>query len=172
MEVSQAIKERRSIRSFKEKEVSKEDIKKLIEAAVWAPSGSNLYAWQIKAVRGNKKRNIERFSPGLMGKPPVLLVFCNDDEKSLESSKLAKEVLSVMDISVAAQNVCLKATDMGLGTCYIGSFNKKAVKEILDLPENIRPVLILSVGYPDKIPNAPSKNDVKETVEWIGWKDE
>jgi len=107
-----------------------------------------------------------------MGKPPVLLVFCNDDEKSLKSSKLAKEVLSVMDIAIAAQNVCLKATDMGLGTCYIGSFNNKAVKEILDLPKNIRPVLILSVGYPEKVPDAPSKNDVEETVEWVGWKDE
>lgn len=172
MEVSQAIKERRSIRSFKKEKVPKEEIKKLIEAAVWAPSGSNLYSWQIKVVRGSKKRNVERFSPGLMGNPPVLLVLCNDDEKSLESSKLAKEVLSIMDIAIAAQNICLQATDMGLGTCYIGSFNKKAVKEILDLPDKIRPVLILSLGYPKKVPEPPSKKDVEETVEWIGWNDE
>lgn len=172
MEVNEAIKTRRSIRSFEDKEVSKEEIKKLIEAAVWAPSGSNIHAWQIKAVRGKKKKKIEKFSPGLMGNPPVLLVFCNDDEKSMKSSKLAKEVLSIMDIAIAAQNVCLQATSMSLGTCYIGSFNKKAIKEILSLPENMSVVLVISVGYPKKVPEPPSRRGPEEAVEWVGWNDE
>lgn len=173
MEVFQAIKERRSIRSFKNKDVSQDKIKKLVEAAIWAPSGSNIHAWRLYAVKCEKKKKIEKFSPGLLSDPPVLLIFCTDKEKSLEKGgKQARDKLSTMDVAIAAQNICLQAESMDLGTCYIGSFDETALNEILDLEEKMEPELMLAVGHPKEIPEAPSRREVEEAVEWMGWNDE
>ncbi len=173
MEVTDAIKKRRSIRDYKEQEVPKEKIEKLIEAARWAPSGSNIQPWRIKVVKGEKLNAIKKFSPGLLSKPPVILVMCADKkEAENKGGKLGRDVLSVMDIAIASQNICIQATDMELGTCYIGSFNKDAVRKLLNIPEHIVPELMLTVGVPKHEPKPPSKKDFKEIVEWVGWDNE
>ncbi|MFW6038501.1 MAG: nitroreductase family protein [Candidatus Saliniplasma sp.] len=172
-EVLDVIKERRSIRDFKDEDLSKEQVTTLLEAARWAPSGSNIQAWRIYVVKGSRLGSIKKFSPGLLSDPPILFVICLDTvEAESKGGKLSKEVLSKMDIAIAAQNVCLQASSMGLGTCYIGSFNKIAIKEILDLPDNHVPELILTIGVPDKIPSPPPRKDLDELTRWVGWEDE
>ncbi len=64
------------------------------------------------------------------------------------------ECLSIMDIAISAQNICLEATAIGLGSCMIGQFDRSAVRDILDLPENVLPELFVSLGYPDKFADA------------------
>lgn len=167
------LKERRSIRSFKDDEVSKDQINKLIEAAVWAPSGGNIQAWKVMAVKGKPADDIKRFSPGLLGDPPVLLVICTNKEEALEKGgELGRDVLGLMDVAIAAQNICLQATSMNLGTCIVRSFNQNAVQKILELPEDIVPELIISVGIPEKIPGAPPKREPEDVVKWMGWNDD
>jgi len=172
-DVLKLIKNRRSVRSFKDESVSKEKIKKLIEAGIWAPSGSNIHAWNIKVVKGEVATSIKKFSPGLLGDPPILLVICSDKKEAEEKGgELAKEVLSVMDVAIAAQNICLEATALNLGSCYVRSFNQDAVQEILDLPQKVIPELIISIGVPEEVPNPPPRRDIEDATEWVGWKDE
>lgn len=162
------IKERRSIRDYKEGDLSKENIKTLLEAARWAPSGSNIQAWRIYIVRGKKLGAIKKFSPGLLSDPPVIFVLCADVEEAEDKGgKLSKDVLTKMDIAIAAQNICLQATAMDLGTCYIGSFNKKATAEILELPDHHVPELILTIGKPKKIPEPPKRKSSDELTMWV-----
>ena len=173
LRILKAIKERRSTRDFKNNSIPKEKVKKLIEAGIWAPSGSNLHAWIINAVKGEIAEDIKRFSPGLMGDPPILLVISSNKKRYLEKGgKLGKEVLSYMDVAIAAQNICLRATSLDIGTCIVRSFNQIAVSEILNLDDKYNPELIVSVGNPSKMPENPPRRNLKEVVEWQGWEDE
>lgn len=166
--VLDVIKERRSIRDYKDEDLSDENIETLLEAARYAPSGSNIQAWRIYVVKDKKLDSIKKFSPGLLSDPPVIFVLCADvKEAEDKGGKLSKDVLTKMDIAIAAQNICLQAASMDLGTCYIGSFNKKATREILELPDNHVPELILTVGKPEKIPKAPKRKRLDELIKWV-----
>ncbi len=166
------IKERRSIRSFLDKKVEKEKIEKLVEAAIWSPSASNLQPWHIVILQ--REENIKRaktFSPGVSGKPAALIIFCIDSKKAYEEGgKDEAEVLCYMDIAIAAQNVCLVAADLGLGSCIIRSFNKRALKEIFDIEHE--PELMVAIGYPAEDPKAPKRRAFDEVVVYWDEKDE
>ena len=165
------ILERRSIRNFKQEEVPKEVLLKLVEAARWAPSGSNIQPWYFIIVNDKDiLEQIKSFSPGLFGRPPSIVVFCSDKKTAFEKAgKPGKEVLCLMDIAMAAENLMLQATKEGLGTCAVRSFNVMAVKKILKLPEHISPELIVSIGYAVKEVKSPVKRMLEEISFFNKW---
>ncbi|AFV11909.1 nitroreductase [Thermacetogenium phaeum DSM 12270] len=171
MDVRRAIFERRSIRSFHDRPVDKELLIKLVEAAIWAPSGSNIQPWHFIAVScEEQKARVKAFAPGLTVLPPAMLVICTDmDLCERKGGRLGRDVLSLMDAAFAAENINLMAVELGLGTCVIRSFNQAAVQEVLRLPRHLVPQLIISVGYPKKIPVRPRRRDVAEVLSWEGY---
>lgn len=157
--VIDVIRSRRSIRAFLERPIPSESLLLLLESARWAPSGGNKQPWVFVVVQ--EPVNIEKikmFSPGLHGNPPVLVVVCNDT--SVEGST------NVMDISMAAQNILLTATDKGLGSCPVRSFNRIAIQLLLHLPSHVMPELIISLGYPTERPKIPTRRPIEEIVHW------
>ena len=118
MEILKAIEQRHSIRSFQEKKVPKEVLIKLADAAQRAPSASNLQAWKFLFVTEDALREkVDFFSPGLSGKPPVILVICSDMEKALKKGGENSKIYGcMMDASMAAENLMLAALEYGLGT--------------------------------------------------------
>jgi len=170
MEVFEAIKKRRSVRFYTNEFVSEDNIKKLVEAAICAPSGHRIYARRIVIVQQeNIIRGIKDVSAGLHGNPTALFILCQDEKKLkdatdswvLSDKTLSKKVLeseirdtvnllSIMDIAIAAQNICLAATGLDIGSCIIGLADKNAIKKLLGLPEHIVPKLLVSMGYRDK----------------------
>ncbi len=170
MEVFDVIKKRRSIRFYTDEAIDEDKLKKLVEAATWAPSAGNIHAWNIVIVQ--RKGDIELIkavSPGMLGNATALMILCADKRKAYgKGGEVGRDVLSKMDIAIAAQNICLEATDLGLGSCIIRSFNQDAVRALLDLPENIAPELVVSLGYPRSIPNPPPRRTVEDAVlQWI-----
>ena len=117
MELLTAINERHSIRSFEEKKVPEELLLKLADAAQKAPSASNLQAWRFLFVTDEEKREkVDFFSPGLSGRPPVILVICSDMAKALKrGGENAKKYGCMMDAAMAAENLMLAAREYGLG---------------------------------------------------------
>lgn len=168
MEVWEAIFKRRSIRSFRDEPVDNDLLIKLVEAAIWAPSGSNIQPWHFIAVScEEQKAKIKPFAPGLTGMPPALLVICTDLALcERKGGRLGRDVISLMDAAFAAQNINLMACELGLGTCVIRSFNQGAIQEILKLPPQLVPQLIVSVGYPERAPQAPKRRSVQEVMSW------
>ena len=161
MDVWEAIQGRRSIRSYKPDPVPEDLIKKLIlEAGIWAPTGSNAQTWRFVAVTDPKLiRKMKMLAPGILGSPPVVIAVCQDLAESEKMvSKLGVEVVCLMDTAVAAQNILLAAYDKGLGTCLIASFHPGAVQEVLHLPPRIVPQLLISRGYPQANPKPPKRN--------------
>jgi nitroreductase len=160
MELFRAIMERRSIRSFKPDPVPEEVLRKLVEAGIWAPTGGNAQTWRFVIVTDPANiRRIKMLSPGLSGNPPAVIAICQDlAEAERRGDSLGRDVLTVMDSALAAQNIMLAACAEGLGTCAIRSFHPGGVQKLLHLPEHIAPQLLISVGVPEVTPRAPTRN--------------
>ena len=153
------VQKRRSIRRFRSDPIPDEYVDKVLEAARWAPSGSNMQPWVFVAVREKDNiRKIKMFSPGLGGVPTALIILCSDGA--------IKESTAIMDISMAAQNVMLTAIDKGLGSCCVRSFDQKALQALLSLPSHIMPELMISLGYPAKQVKATRRRPIEEIVHW------
>ena len=169
MQVFDIIKNRRSVRFYTDEAIDEDKLRKLVEAAIWAPSAGNIHAWNIVILQ--RKGDIElvkAVSPGMLGNSTALMILCADKRKAYDrGGEMGKDVLSIMDIAIAAQNICLEATELGLGSCIVRSFNQDAVRVLLDLPEDIVPELLVSLGYPRSIPNPPPRRSVEDTV--ISW---
>lgn len=163
MLLNEAIQNRHSIRSFRPDAVSEEQLLELAEAAQMAPTASNLQAWRFLFITDPQlKEKVDLFSPGLSGKPPVILLICSDMEKVRKKGGKNSEVYGcLMDASMAAENLMLKALDLGLGTCAIKSFNEPAVRKVLNLSERYRIELLVSIGYPEGEARCPKRPPVE-----------
>lgn len=165
MKVEDAIKSRHSIRAFKPDKVEEEILVKLADAGQYAPSASNLQSWRFLFITDSKlKEKVDLFSPGLSGKPPVILVICSDMEKVHKKGGKNSEIYGcLMDASMAAENIMLAAVANGLGTCAVKSYNETAVRKVLQIPERYRVELLLSIGYPlgeARCPQRPAPESV------------
>lgn len=157
--VLEIIKSRRSVRSFLETPVPPDVLSSLLEAARWAPSGSNNQPWAFLVLREPANiRKVKMFSPGLGGDPTALIVICSD--QSVEAST------AIMDVAMAAQNVMLTATENNLGSCVVRSHNQNAIQTLLNLPTHLVPELIVTLGYPAKAARNPGRRPIEEIVHW------
>jgi nitroreductase len=164
--VLEVIKGRRSVRSFKPDPIPEEHLKLILEAGLWAPSGGNAQPWEFVLVR--EKQVIDKirlFSPGLFGDPYALIVLCVNKNRIKRRDESGKQI-ALMDVAMAAQNMMLEAYYLGVGSCPIASFNKTAIKELLDMPDHVDPVLMVSLGYPEKWPEPPKRRPFEEVVHY------
>lgn len=156
VEVLEAIRTRRSIRSFKDREISEEDAGKILEAARLAPSAGNKQPWIFIYVRDPQVlRMVKNCSPGFYVDATAAIVIGVDKKD---------EQRGTLDACFAAENILLAAHALGIGSCPIVSFNGDAVRKIVNAPESWQPILVVSLGYPDKIPDPPSKRNLSDIV--------
>lgn len=143
MDVFEAVQRRRSIRAYDPKPVPEDVLEKILESARLAPSARNLQPWHFIVVKDARKRekiSEGRIFAGFLKESPVVIVGCGDQKASPK--------WYTVDVTIAMQNMVLTATSEGLGTCWIGDFNENQVKETLKIPENLRVVALLALGYP------------------------
>ena len=170
MELLEIIKNRRSVRAFQAKEIPEEVVDKLIEALIWAPSAGNLQSRKFYFVFNQEikdRLNETTFSKkGFLNQAPLVIVACADDKVAKKFGEGAKN-LSLCDVSASVQNMILLSYSEGLGTCWVCSFDGKAVSELLNLPKNLQPLVIVPVGYPAEKPEAPPRVSKNEAVEFL-----
>jgi len=164
MDVFEAIRDRRSVRKYKAEPVLDNLVKKLLEAAVWAPSGSNIQPWNFIVIKDRKVLDmVRKISPGYFGDAPLAILVCSDKERAFKlGGELGRDYLSVAGCAAAVQNMLLAAYASGLGTCVVKSFSSTAIKHILEIPTEIEPELLVIVGYPDQSPKPPSRRQLRE----------
>lgn len=144
------IEKRRSIRSYKSQEVAEEDLNYVLEAFRKAPSAKNLQPWKLVVVRDKKKINdlsIACNNQTFLAEAPVLIVTCAIEEEAYGMMGGYMNSYPI-DIGIAMEHLVLAATEKGLGTCWIGAFKEKLVKDLLEVPEDVRVVAITPLGYP------------------------
>jgi nitroreductase len=159
------IKTRRSVRKFTCKPVSDEDAIKILNAARIAPSGGNRQRWKFIYVKDPQAlRMVKNCSPGFYGDAAAAIVAGIESEKGAFGGASYGSTVGTLDIGFAAENILLAAHALGLGGCAIASFNASSLSKVINAPENFRPVLIVSIGYPDGTPNMPKKKSLSEIV--------
>lgn len=151
-EVYNTILARRSIRSFTDKKVSHEDIRTLLEAAMAAPSACNLQPWSFIVVDA-QDRLASLYNCAEQGKyyAPLAIIICGTN-----SHIPWKDDGWLFDIGACAENIMLECVELGLASVCIGGFDEARLSEIFSIPEGVRPVCILEIGYPawERKPNS------------------
>lgn len=161
MNVFECIFNRRSTRSFKSDPVDDKLIGVMLYSATHAPSAGNTQDWHFIVVKDEtiKKRLAETaLRQRFVAEAPVVIVVCIDKEKAiLRYGKRGEALYSMQDTANATMIMMLAAHALGLSTCWIGAFDEDSVGHILELPNQLRPVVILPVGYSDETPQKPRR---------------
>ena len=169
MDVMDAISQRRSIRSYEDRPVEEEKLNAVLEAGRLAPSARNEQEWRFVVVRDPEMRskmvaaaNGQKF----VGEAPVVLVACAEtDGRKMSCGEPAYPI----DVAISLDHMSLKAVEEGLGTCWIGAFDQAAVKKLLGIPDSIRVVELMPLGYPASQPSPRSRLEMDEIVCYDKW---
>jgi nitroreductase len=159
MDVDEAIRTRRSIRSWEKRSIPRETLEELLEAARLAPASKNLQLWEIIAVTDREiLRELVPVCNGQrhVGEAGAFLFIVSDP-----SAKWTH-----VDPAIAMDHLTLRAREMGLGTCWIGAFNEIAMRSALGIPDNKVAVIGLTVGYPADEPRPRGRSSLQDLVHW------
>jgi len=166
------IRERRSIRSFQDRDVPDDLLSQVFEAVRWSPSRANPRCREIIAVRdpGLEKRLRETVGPGNAAaksvvSAPVVLVVCGKLGRAGHyhgrvTTRFGDRLL--FDLGIATQNLCPAARDPGLGTVIVGLFDHEEAGRIFEIPPEHQPVALVPPGCPSRVPPAPRRREAAE----------
>ena len=171
MPVLDVIKERGSIRRYKDKPIPRSDLLKVLEAARLAQSAANRQPWQFIVVtdKETKEKLVDaahwpdRPRQNFVGTAAAIIICLADPEMSRRVGPFNGFLI---DLAIAIENMALTAWDLGIGSCWIGAFQEDKVKTLLTVPENLRVVSILTLGYPDEKPKAKRRKSLDEIMHY------
>jgi len=168
MDLFEAIEGRRSIRAYLPDPVREEDLKRILEAAIRAPSAGNIQPWEFIVVKDSEtKRRLCEAALGqrFIEEAPVVIVVCANTLRSgAVYGSRGVSLYCIQDTAAAIQNMLLAAYALGYGTCWVGAFHENEVAQILELPSHIRPVAIIPLGKPAESPPLRPRRSLKEVV--------
>ncbi len=174
----QLMESRQSVRRYEERPVSDADILSLVEAARQAPSAENGQPCTFVAVTDPAARDaLARASfSGLFtatrfaARAPLILALCANRATPVEAAKSIKDrAMYQLDCGIAGEHVVLRAAELGLGTCWIGWFNRKAARRALRVPIGVQVVCLIAVGYP--LAGSARRPRVRRSLSSMLWKD-
>ena len=160
MDVLESIRKRRFHRSFTDQPLDESSLARLVWAAGRAPMGGNELVRRIVVVTDpGQMRTLRQVTPSFLANSPAVIVICTDLERAEASMGIqGRDVLSLLDAGAAAENVALAAVGLGLAACFVRSSNDVALQEVLGLPENVRPDVLIAVGHASPTPTPAIKN--------------
>ena len=165
MSILETIMHRRSIRDFKERDIPQEAVDMLVEAIRWAPSAGNMQSRKFYFIFDQATRRelaLAALNQNFIAQAPLAVVACLDRNIAVRYGDRGVNLYGIQDVSASIMNLMLAAHELGLGTCWVGAFNEFDVVEILDLPDHLRPIAIVPVGYPGRVPEGRQKRISKE----------
>jgi nitroreductase len=167
MDLDKAIRSRRSIRSFQNKEVSDDIINKMLTAAIWAPSEGNLQSWRFYVVINESVKSklaIAALDQMFIAEAPAVIVVCIDFSAILPYGKRGRELYAIQSTAAATENMLLTAHSLGVGACWVGAFDEERVRNTLDISSTLRPVVLVPVGYPAETSSPPKRTPIDEVT--------
>ena len=150
MKFTDVIESRTSIRTYCDKDVEEDKVKYVLECARVAPSWANGQCWRfivVKDIEKIKALSKTSVTNRWLRKAPIIIVACGDPTLSGVNNNID---YFAVDVAIAMEHIILAATAIGLGSCWIATFDEKKVKDILDIPNRIRVVALTPIGYPAK----------------------
>ena len=168
MTVIEAIRKRYSCRAYQDKAVEQEKLDKIFEAARLAPSAKNLQDWRFVAVRDNEtKRQVAGCTnrPEVFEKAGVIIAACSNSDYVMRCGQATGPI----DVAIALEHIALQATELGLGTCWIGSFETEKVKAVLGIPQDVAIIELMALGYPADEQGKVGREPIERIVCYDKW---
>ena len=167
MEFEDVLNNRRSIRLFQKKIVERDKLFKIINAATLAPSAGNLQSWHFVIIDDESIKS-EIISAAMqqdwLQNAKILVVCAKTDNTVRFYGDRGLNLYCIQDTAAAIENILLEATNLGLGSCWVGAYDDKAVSRILKLPDNIKPVAIIAIGYSQGSQIMPNRYSIESVV--------
>jgi len=156
---------RRSIRKFKDEAVSEEVINNILEAGRLAPTATNQQPWYFIVARNQQEKEAFIFSGFNKFVTEADFIVLGLYKKS----EVVIEKLSLMDVTIALQNMVITATIQGVGSCWMGAFDENKLRDTLKLPDDCITVGAVAFGIPDEQSKQPPKKQLDEIVHFNKW---
>jgi len=167
MNLNQLIKQRFSVRKYKNEFVEHEKLLQILEAGRLAPSAVNYQPWHFIVVRQpeNLKKLHSVYKRDWIKSAPVIIVACADHSQSWKRSSDGKDSADI-DLAIAVDHMTLQASELGLGTCWICNFDVNRCSDLFKLPSQIEPVVLLPIGYPEIDSPDKKRKSMEEIIRW------
>lgn len=156
MDFEKLVLQRESVRKYTDKPVKREDIIKCVDAARMTPSAHNSQPWTfvviddkelMQKVANETFNTVVRFNKWVPNAQAMVAVVIEKTHFAMVGSNKSDAEYNMIDIGAATEHFCLQAADLGIGTCILGYFNEKNVKELLNVPSKKRVGLLITMGY-------------------------
>lgn len=169
MDFAELVKSRYSVRSYQPRPVEQDKLDRILEAVRLAPSGSNRQPWKFVVVRdGEVRRRLVAACSNqqFLAEAPVVVAGVGLMPDRVMRCDIPGDPV---DVTIAMEHLALAATAEGLGTCWIGAFDQDQVREVLGIPESVKVVAVMTLGYPADSPRPKGRKPVGEIVSYDQW---
>jgi nitroreductase len=167
MELTDLLRKRHMCREFdNDTAVEREKLQKLVLAGNRAPQGGNMPVREFMIIEDkNRMKLVRSVTPSFLANSPAAIIIFTDLVKALEvMGAQGRDILSLLDAGAAAENIALKAIELGLAVSFVRSATTEALKHVLDIPERYRIDILIGVGYPTKIGQSPPMKGLPAVV--------
>jgi len=169
MDVAEAICSRYSCRHYQDKPLEQDKLEAVLEAARQAPSAKNLQDWRLVVAtdkQTKKKLAAAANNQTFLEEAGAIIVACTVSDHVLRCG----QAVGPIDIAIALEHIALRATDVGLATCWIGSFYADKVKAVVGIPESVTVIELMALGYPADSPKEHRREPLDRIVSFEKWK--
>ena len=169
MAVLDVILKRYSCRAYQDKSIEQDKLDCILEAARLAPSARNMQDWRFVVVTDRQVKSRVAATtnrPEVFEKAGAIIAACSNSDYVMQCG----QTIGPIDVAIALEHICLQAADLGLGTCWIGSFDAGKVRQILAIPEDVAIIELMTVGYPADSKPEPKREPIEKIVCYDTWK--
>jgi nitroreductase len=169
MTVLDVIRKRYSCRAYQDKPIEREKLEQILEAARLAPSAKNLQDWRFVVVTDKEtKRKIAQAANNqtFLQNAGAIIVACSVSNEVMRCG----QAVGPIDVAIALEHIALQAAELGLATCWIGSFYPEKVRPIVGMPQDIAIIELMAVGYPADSRKEPNRQAIEKVVCYEKWR--
>jgi nitroreductase len=169
MTVLEAIGRRYSCRAYQDRPIEQEKLDSIFEAARLAPSAKNTQDWRFVVVTDKEtKRGVADTTnrPDVFEKAGAIIAACSNSDEVMRCG----QAIGPIDVAIALEHIALQAAELGLATCWIGSFYTDKVRTILDIPADVAIIELMAIGYPADSKKEPQREPMEKIVCYEKWK--
>jgi len=168
MTVIEAIRSRYSCRAYQQRPIEQEKLAQIFEAARLAPSARNLQDWRFVVVTDKEKKSQVADCtnrPEVFEKAGAIIAACSNSDYVMRCG----QPVGPIDVAISLEHIALQATELGLATCWIGSFEPEKVRAILGIPDDIAVIELMALGYPVDGRRETAREPIEKIVCYEKW---
>lgn len=169
MNFQNLLQQRYSVRDYKSESVDQELLNQVLLAAQYAPTAANRQPFRLIIIQTKGKEDQLRriYDRDWFVHAPILICACGIPDRGWVRED-GKSYIDV-DVAIVMDHISLAAADLGLGTCWVASFDVAAARELLNIPSNVEPIVIMSLGYPAGEPGEKERKPLNKLVSYETW---